>query len=639
MNSPYRFNPDDVRRFANEQGIRGKTKGDEYLLERCPYCHGGSNNDRWTFAINLTSGVFNCKRGSCGRTGNMITLHKDFGFSLGEGIDSYFDQTTRFRSFLHREKIVPKSRAVEYLVSRGISQAVVEEYEITTRKDDDSVLVFPFLDERNEMWFIKYRNLDYQKGEKGSKEWCEPNRKPILFGMNHCNFKNKTLVMTEGQIDSLSCTEAGIENAVSVPTGKNGFTWTPYCWNFLGRFDTLIIFGDYENGQITLLEDMKNRFNGKIKHVREEDYRDCKDANDLLQKYGKEAVRDAVQNAVPVPVPRLKNAKNVQRVHADQMERIRTGFNKLDDILGGLYFGQTIVVTGERGLGKSTWTEQLAAQALDDSHHMSVFVYSGELNDWQVKNTIDKQLAGHHNISPINDRFGFPIGYDVNEEANTKIEDWYDGRLWIYSNDIDMTEDELEQSDNGKSDEDEIIEALVESIDQYGVRFAIIDNLMTAIEVDGDMDLNRAQTAFVKRLSKISKKYNIIILLVVHPRKSNGANFTNDDVAGSSNITNLADAVIKYGRAKKVTVVTLRSGEQKEKIEDDPDSPDRELIVYKNRNTGRTNATKGIRVYYQNDSKRVSEVANQFDWQYGWEQPVAADSDQSEDEVPDEIPF
>ena len=81
--------------------------------------------------------------------------------------------------------------------------------------------------------------------------------------------------MTEGQLDSLSVAESGIENAVSVPNGKNGFTWVPYCWDWLQNFDTLIVFGDCERGSITLLDDMRRRFRGIVKAVRQQDYRGC----------------------------------------------------------------------------------------------------------------------------------------------------------------------------------------------------------------------------------------------------------------------------------------------------------------------------------------------------------------------------
>ena len=99
------------------------------------------------------------------------------------------------------------------------------------------------------MQFIKYRKTDFDKNKDNAKEWCERDCKPILFGMKQCvDFKR--LVITEGQLDSLSVATAGIENAVSVPTGAKGFTWLPYCWNWVNKFDELVIFGDFQRGRL-----------------------------------------------------------------------------------------------------------------------------------------------------------------------------------------------------------------------------------------------------------------------------------------------------------------------------------------------------------------------------------------------------
>ncbi len=146
----------------------------------------------------------------------------------------------RFRNIHRKEKLQTKPAAVSYLESRGISSEVTERYSITTQRDHDNILVFPFYDENNILQFVKYRKTDFNKEKDKSKEWCERDCKPILFGMNHCDPENPTLVLTEGQIDSLSCAEAGIKNAVSVPTGAKGFTWIPYCWDFLSRYSNLV---------------------------------------------------------------------------------------------------------------------------------------------------------------------------------------------------------------------------------------------------------------------------------------------------------------------------------------------------------------------------------------------------------------
>lgn len=44
-------------------------RGDELIPTLCPFCRGGENQDKHTFALNLTDGVYVCKRGSCGARG------------------------------------------------------------------------------------------------------------------------------------------------------------------------------------------------------------------------------------------------------------------------------------------------------------------------------------------------------------------------------------------------------------------------------------------------------------------------------------------------------------------------------------------------------------------------------------------
>ena len=69
----------------------------------------------------------------------------------------------------------------------------------------------------------------------------------MLFGMDQCEGFD-TLVITEGQLDSLSVAQAGVKNAVSVPTGAKGFTWLDPCWEWVTKFQEVTVFGDCENG-------------------------------------------------------------------------------------------------------------------------------------------------------------------------------------------------------------------------------------------------------------------------------------------------------------------------------------------------------------------------------------------------------
>lgn len=614
----YTFDLEDAKRFASEQGIQTRMRNGQLHFKQCPYCRN-LTDDKNTFAMNIHTGAFNCLRASCGAKGNMITLARDFGFSLGRDVDEYYNRTRRFRNIRKFPLPTVKPEAVKYLEGRSISQAITEKYKVTTKKDDDKVLVFCFYDERQQLQFIKYRKTDFDPERDNNKEWCMADCKPILFGMDQCDIdRSGMLVMTEGQIDSLSVAEAydGDINVVSVPNGKNGFTWVPYCWDFLCKFKTLVVFGDYERDEITLLEEMRKRFPGTVKHVREEDYRDRKDANDILRKYGKAAVRDAVERSVITKSPKILDLAEVKRRDLNKLERVLTGIPQIDKMIGGMYLGQLVLLTGERGLGKSTVGSQLCIQAIEQG--FKVFAYSGELNDWMFQDWVDRQCAGPDNVNVKVAENGFQM-FTVNDVARQAIHDWYHGQFFLYDN----------QALDG--DEDTSLYRMIENaIGQYGCKVIFLDNLMTALDDDMSVDLYRQQGAFCRKLSELARRLSVLIILVAHPRKGDSKReFRNDDIAGSGNITNLADLVLRYARPDP------EGGENYPRI----------LQVTKNRLTGSIHfGHNGVGLYFEEKSKRIA--ATQYGdtdfglrFQLGWEQLLSRDSDgflsvSEEEEVP-----
>ena len=372
----YEFKEQDAWEFARQQGIETKQIGDELHFKICPYCRPrATKGNTRTFSINLRTGQFKCLRESCGVTGNMIQLSRDFDFSLGTETDEYYRPRKQYRKLqTPKQPVTPKEPAIRYLQSRGISEDIAKRYEITVQNNHENVLVFPFYDERKILQFVKYRKTDFNPEKDKNKEWCEKDCKPILFGMKQCNDKFDRLITTEGQLDSLSVATAGIENAVSVPNGAKGFTWVPYCFNWVSKFDEIVVFGDFERGHMSLLEDIQRRFPNKIKHVREQDYKGCKDANELLQKYGAEAVRDAVENAVLVPVKQVLPLADVQAVNIYELPKLKTGISELDRLLyGGLPFGMVCLVAGKRGDGKSTFASEILGNAVEQGY--ATFAY------------------------------------------------------------------------------------------------------------------------------------------------------------------------------------------------------------------------------------------------------------------------
>lgn len=600
---PYEFKKEDALRFASEQMAETKTRGNELQFKTCPYCGKGGKGDAYKFSINLNTGLYKCMRASCGAHGNMVQLARDFRFDLGRDME-YYEPHKKFREFKRPEKIKPENAAVEYLKSRGISKKTAEEYEITVKKNDNNVLVFPFIEpDSNVMTMIKYRAI--KPTPNGSKEWYEKDCKPILFGMNHCDLgSSRTLVVTEGQIDSLSVTESGIKNAVSVPGGKNNFTWVPYCWDFVNQFEEIIVFGDYERGEITLLTDITQRFgkNIVIKHVRTEDYKDCKDANDILKKYGVEQVRKCVKDAEIVPMKLLKDLADVKP--PSNIPKLHTGIHALDNLLhGGLPFGLYHVIAGKRGNGKSTFASQIFARALDQGY--TCMAYSGELNDYNFKFWLDCQLAGpKHIIDDPATRGKQYKDYLIPSSIQDRITEWYRGRCFIYDNTVIRSEDETTK----------LLDVIDEAVRRYGVKVVLLDNLMTAMhkeEIPGTNEYER-QGVFVDRLAEIAQETGAMILLVAHKRKGTiGGVDGSDDVSGSAQITNYAGVVISYDRYTEKEVKEMPFLEHC-----------RKLVISKNRLYGSVN-TRGIALDFDERSRRIyvgEAQSEDFHHQYGWEQ-------------------
>lgn len=453
-----------------------------------------------------------------------------------------------------------------------------------------NILVFPFYDEVGKLKFVKYRKTDFDKTKDANKEWCESKTKPILFGMKQCDTSFKRLVIVEGQMDCLAVATAGINNVVSVPTGAKGFTWVPYCWNWLCKWEEIIVFGDYEKGSISLLDELSKRLKTKIKHVREENYLDCKDANEILLKYGKEQVIKCVENAIPIPVENVIDLADVKDVDPYSLEKIPTRIQEVDKLLcGGLIFGCVNLITGKSGKGKSTLASQILGNAIDCGYN--VFAYSGELPNFLFKSAIDFQSAGPQNV--IEENRGEYVRRYVRKSAKEEIEEWYRGKCMLY--DRTMVNDE----------DTDLLKTIEQMIISQNVRVILIDNLMTMISqtnVKGSkLD---SQSNISHKLEDMARFYNVCIILVAHKRKDSGIDDEDmdDSIRGDSDIVNSAGVIIHYNVNKD---------------EVDMDEFPRIIAVTKNRVFGRTNYN-GWKVKFDEKSKRIYGNNDDPDYLLGW---------------------
>ncbi len=579
----YEFKSEDLQGLIYKLNAETKIKGNEVEFKYCPFCDGGGSRDQWTFSVNRTNGASNCLRASCDWKGAFVEFARAFNYPLDYGY-----QKREYRK-LPQRPVEVKREALRFLESRGISREVGERYKITCQKDNVNVVVFPFYDEHGTLQFVKYRSANYRKGINKNKEWTEKNTKPILFGMLQCE-DNSRLVITEGQLDSLSLATAGIKNAVSVPTGAKGMTWIDNCYSFLERFSEIVIMGDCERGKITLVDDLSKRLDKPLKVVHMEDYLGEKDANDILRKFGAAALVKAVDNAELVPVDRVKRLAEVKEIDLNTLPKVKTGIDKLDRLIGGIYYGQVCLLSGKRGEGKSILASQIGAEAL--SQGIKCLFYSGELPDYHFKNWLDSQICGREYITVKENEWGDP-SYSISEEYKQQINEWYGDRAFIYDNNSAMIGD----------DEAQLLTTVEQTIKRYGVKFVLLDNLMTAVDVGASEEQYFKQSKFVKRLKQIAVKYDVAVLLVAHPRKTVGGRkeiVDSDDISGSADVTNAADVVLSYVRG-------------------DENAPDTgRIFIAKNRLKGIVRTKEPLLVEYDPSSKRIYDPGRGRDFSYGW---------------------
>ncbi|WP_455542921.1 DnaB-like helicase N-terminal domain-containing protein [Intestinibacter sp.] len=211
---------------------------------------------------------------------------------------------------------------------------------------------------------------------------------------------------------------------------------------------------------------------------------------------------------------------------------IQTGFSSIDSATGGgLNFGTLTILTGNPGSGKSTFLNQILANAL--SLGFSALLYSGELTYQMMMEWFAKTVANPNHLSTYTNNFGRYV--KVTSEGFDLISNWTKDKLFIYSKDA-------------RADEINLSSAIEYLAINKNTKLFILDNLMT-LECSGS-DKYEKQIIAVKALKNLAKKYNLVVILVAHSNKSSLLNREAHvfEISGASEIPNLADYVFKASR-------------------------------------------------------------------------------------------
>lgn len=501
-----------------------------------------------------------------------------------------------------------KSQVYEYWAKRKISKATIDYCDV--RQDEHGNTVFNYYDTNDVLCLVKYRpsrKIDKSKGDL--KAWCQKDADtmPLLWNMNRIN-TTQPLLLIEGEGDCMSAIEAGYLNTVSVCFGAGNYTWIEKNFDWLEQFDTIIICSDNDEAGEKMRKECVYRLGSwrcKVVNVPKYVERDgkkirIKDLNEVLYYMGKDKVMEIITQASDMPVESVVDYSDISSVDLDAIDGIKTGFKDIDRKLMKIFFGTFNILTGVNGSGKSSFLSQLVCQTVEQGH--SVWYYSGELPNFQCRGWLDYIFAGQRNI--IQKNVGDTDFWKVTNEARKAMNNAYKERMFIYK--------------DGKSHKvPDLLESMVECIRKFGVKLIVVDNLTSVnLECNENNKYNK-QEEFVVQLIDLAKKYNVAVILVVHPHKiETMRRLTKMDVQGISAIIDLAHRIISLYRVtdedKKGIPKKNGDGWYKPPIKSDV-----MVDILKDRMLGFEGSSVGL--FYDRPSRRFFTSEFDLDYQYSWD--------------------
>ena len=253
---------------------------------------------------------------------------------------------------------------VKWFEDRSISQFTLRLAKITegkewmpqTSKEENTIQFNYFLND-------ELINTKYRDGRKNFKLFKGAEK--IFYNLDSIR-TSKECIIVEGEIDVLSFIESGIYDVISVPNGFNlqGNINLDYLDNYLDYFDN-------KDKIYLALDNDEAGLKGRTEFIRRlgsercylVDFKDCKDANEYLTKYGKEELKVVIDKAELTPLENVKQlndySKELDSFWINGLPKgMLTGIKLFDDIYSA-ELGQYTLITGVPQSGKSEWLDTM----------------------------------------------------------------------------------------------------------------------------------------------------------------------------------------------------------------------------------------------------------------------------------------
>ncbi len=420
-------------------------------------------------------------------------------------------------------------QAVKYFEGRMISQATLNKMRVYSDmefmpkfKAEVPVICFPYFSGD------KLVNIKFRGPEKSFKMVSGAE---LIFWNIDCLTRFDEVIITEGEIDTLTFIQAGYENCISVPNGATpNLEFLDGCIGLFAGIKKIYIAVDQDTPGITLKEELIRRLGPERCYI--VSFKDCKDANEYIQKYGSE-IHDVLVSAIPAPV---KGIVEVSSIYADARELYERGVqsglkinHKLLDECITWESGRLAIVTGIPSSGKSELVDYIVCKL-------------NILYGWKAAYFTPENYPLKFHYAKLFEKL---IGKKFSQASSEEIE-WSQAYEHIRNNFFYIM-----------NEEDLTVKSILDSakvlVRTRGVKVVVIDPFNKL-----DHQYKDSETQYISRfldqVIQFAKMNDVLVFLVAHPRKMNKTTSGKTevpslyDISGSANFYNKTDYGITVHR-------------------------------------------------------------------------------------------
>lgn len=307
-------------------------------------------------------------------------------------------------------------------------------------------------------------------------------------------------ISISGNCDALTYIECGYEHVVSVPNGanKNLEYLDEFIDSHFEHLDVIYISTDNDRKGLEVRAELLRRFGRDMCRI--VDYpKPCKDINEVLMKYGKEAVTECFNNYIELKPDGIQELTDVEidldnMFHNGLQKGYTIGVPSVDNILS-FKTGMLNIVTGIPTHGKTYMLNFILAR-LNLLHDWKIAFFSPEFYPVSLHISQMIETMGGKRFDAKN------YTQQVYEEMKAYISKNF---FWIDPDDTDVNS---------------VMERAKYLIKKKGIKALVIDPFNALTDKDKKaVKQDEYISEFLQKLRWFARKYDTAVFIVIHPTK------------------------------------------------------------------------------------------------------------------------